>query len=441
MLPTSFWWRPAIVALALASPALAQDGLRWEDNLDAARRLAAQTNRLVLLHFTAPWCEPCQRLEQQVFSQPGFGRELVGNFVAVKINVDNDPATARQCGVQKIPADAVITPRGELIELVESPRTDHEYVGTMKRIAAAGLAPPRDPSHPNPTAVAAAGPAQQIPNAQPQDRPAGDSRFIPASNPSPQAPGGRDDRYTEHYNQRRADAAAKAAAPYVGQTAAPTDDRFPQRPAAGVGTSPAASPAAPMTPPTQDRPGVSPSSAPPVQRDRYAVQQPVAPPIDSTTGTTNPSTPSQPPPATYPNVTGGVPTTPPPNAPKLPPGCAPLGLDGYCPVSLCEKPDIWTMGDTRWGVQHRGRTYLFASPEQQKKFLANPNRYSPVLSGDDPVLALDHGRSVAGSRTHGGFFGDRIYLFSSEESYQQFSQNPHRYAAEVYKAEVTPTVR
>jgi YHS domain-containing protein/thiol-disulfide isomerase/thioredoxin len=440
MLSTLFWWRPAIVVLALASPALAQEGLRWEDNLDAARRLAAQTNRLVLLHFTAPWCEPCQRLEQQVFSQPGFGHELVGNFVAVKINVDNDPTTARQCGVQKIPADAVITPRGELIQMVESPRTGPEYIGAMQRIGAAGLAPPRDPSRPDATAVDSP-PSPPLTAqgsiAQPSGREPADPRFIPASNPTPHSAAGPDERYTEYYDRRRADAAARTAAPYVDQPAAPMDDRYAQRPAVGMGAGSPGSPGAP--PATQDRFRVLSPAAPPSQQDRYAVQPPVAPPTTWTPGAAGQSPPSQPPPGA--GVAVREPAAPPHPDLKLPPGCAPLGLDGYCPVSLCEKPDVWTMGDTRWGVQHRGRTYLFAGPEQQKKFLANPNRYSPVLSGDDPVLALDHGQSVPGSRSYGGFFGDRIYLFSSEATYQQFSQNPNRYAAEVYKAEVTPSMR
>ena len=431
MLPTSFWWRPAIVALALASPALAQDGLRWEDNLDGARRLAAQSNRLVLLHFTAPWCKQCQQLEKQVFSKPDFGRELVGNFVAVKINVDNDPVTARQCGVQAIPADAVITPRGELIELVRSPLTGPEYISTMKRIAAAGLAPPRDPSRPAPAAaaLAAAPPAQsppQGPIAQPSTRESADPRFIPASNPTTPSTASPDDRYTDYYNRRRADAAARTAAPYTQSQAPPADDRYVPPTSTAQGPGRAAESYVPAAP------------QPAAHADVYASKPPQPPQTNWMPSGPAQAPPSQPPPAA--GIAVQEPVAPPPNALQLPPGAAPLGLDGYCPVTLCEN-QIWTMGDKRWGVQHRGRTYLFSGPEQQKKFWANPDRYSPVLSGNDPVLALDHGRSVPGSRTHGGFYGDRIYLFSSESSYQQFSQNPNRYAAEIYAAELTPSVR
>ncbi len=182
------------------------------------------------------------------------------------------------------------------------------------------------------------------------------------------------------------------------------------------------------------------NSAPPPQQERYAVQPPVSAPIGPQDRFA-----AQPPVAAPAGPTERYavqqPAAPPRNVPQLPPGCAPLGLEGYCPVSLCEKPDSWTMGDTRWGVQHEGRTYLFAGPEQQRRFLANPYRYAPVLSGNDPVMALDQGQSVAGSRTHGGFYGGRIYLFSSEASYQQFSQNPNRYAAAILQAELSSSKR
>ncbi len=95
---------------------------------------------------------------------------------------------------------------------------------------------------------------------------------------------------------------------------------------------------------------------------------------------------------------------------------------------------MWVNGDLRWGMQHHGRTYLFAGPDEQQKFQANPDRYSPVMSGNDPVLALDQGQSVAGSRMYGVSYADHVYLFMSEQTLQIFQQNPKRYAAEAVQA-------
>jgi len=111
---------------------------------------------------------------------------------------------------------------------------------------------------------------------------------------------------------------------------------------------------------------------------------------------------------------------------EIPPGNPPLALEGYCPVSLTDK-QRWVLGNPRWGARHEGRTYLFAGPEEQQKFLANPDRYAPVLSGMDVVQLVEATQLTEGRREHGAWFGGRVYLFSSEESYQKFSLDPYRY--------------
>ncbi len=134
-------------------------------------------------------------------------------------------------------------------------------------------------------------------------------------------------------------------------------------------------------------------------------------------------------------LAGAPPSVPSPakpaqSAPELPPGAPPLGLDGYCPVRLGET-QRWVRGDLRWGVIHRGRTYLFAGPEEQRKFLADPDAFAPVMSGNDIVIRVERNEQVAGHREHGVFCDGKIYLFVSEESLQKFNHAPARYIAEV----------
>jgi len=115
-------------------------------------------------------------------------------------------------------------------------------------------------------------------------------------------------------------------------------------------------------------------------------------------------------------------------------GSMPLGLEGYCPVTLADR-GAWTEGRAQWGVRHRGRTYLFAGPEQQQAFLAAPDRYAPALSGDDPVVVVDQRRSTPGRRAYGVTYQSRMYLFSSPETRAQFAANPDRYTGQVMLAE------
>ncbi|HWA97402.1 MAG TPA: thioredoxin family protein [Pirellulales bacterium] len=343
MVARSRCWLAGIVALLVANTCLADSGgLVWQSDFAAAQRSASQQNRLLLVHFGAPWCQPCLRLEKHVFHQPGFGRELAGRFVAVKLNYDDNRDLALRFGVQAIPADVILTPQGQMIQRVQSPPSAEGYVATMLRAAdyaSMSLAAAHDPSAPSTAAPSTATPP---------------SKAAPTTNPL--------------------DASAAA-------DIAPAKSVIASAAAQSTSESRAAAPS------------------------------------------TNPSDTAEP-------------TTPKPNLPlaqQLPPNSPPLGLEGFCPVTLTEQRR-WTVGDVRWGAIHHGRTYLFASEQDQQRFLSNPDRYSPVMAGNDPVLAMDDGQTVSGDRRHGVFFANRVYLFRDEDSLKRFSQNPNRYAAEVMQA-------
>src|SRR5262249_29191052 len=101
-----------VVLAALPGRNFAADQTAWQPSLEAGEQLAARTNRLVLVHFWAPWCQPCVKLDADVLSQTETVRALEANFVMVKLNVDESPATARLYGVSSLPTDVIVTPNG-----------------------------------------------------------------------------------------------------------------------------------------------------------------------------------------------------------------------------------------------------------------------------------------------------------------------------------------
>ncbi len=140
-----------VLALTMtATAALGQDQMPWQPNLETAQRVAAQSNRLVLIHFWAPWCRPCMRLEQEVFSRAETGKQLEANFVMVKLNADDAPGTTRLYGVSSLPTDVITTPSGRLVSQVQSPPSASQYVQQMNQVAAGhrSLAQARDAKRP-----------------------------------------------------------------------------------------------------------------------------------------------------------------------------------------------------------------------------------------------------------------------------------------------------
>jgi thiol-disulfide isomerase/thioredoxin/YHS domain-containing protein len=426
-----------VVALGLAaSVAVAeeQNQMPWQPTVEAAQQIAAQSNRLVLIHFWASWCAPCARLEKEVFSQAETARALDSSFVLVKLNVDEAPATARMYGVSSLPTDVIITPSGRLVASIQSPPTASQYVAQMNQAAAGhrDLARRAQVSAQQPSATGYGAPTgqpqvQNMAAAPPNTAPISNQPYnAPTTGPGAGAPAGA----------IAATAAPSASAPPPTQTAYSNDrfaEYFQRHPGVAPGgnqdnqTAAAAnqSPSQPGQPiPPQFNPNQSPYAA-------SLNAQPMLQTPPQNAGVVNASGQGYSQPPGQPSAQFQQPAV------QLPPGTPPVGLDGFCPVTLVER-NQWLPGDKNWGVVHRGRTYLFRGPDEQKKFWANPDLFSPVLSGNDPVLALDHQQSVQGKREYGVYLDNRIYLFADETSRQRFEQNPRRYSAEVLQATLSP---
>lgn len=440
----SWLFRTTAVVVALAAAGItAQDQIRWQPNVESAQRLAGQTNKLILVHCWAPWCKACVQLEKEVFARPEIGKSLDANFVLVKLNVDEAPATARMYGVSSLPTDVILTPTGRLVAQLQSPPTATQYVAQLNRLADGhrelshrGSVPPVSSTAAAATAAApppVAAPAQPVaPPAQvaaaappvvtqPQVAamaPAATTPPAAAAAPSappvaaPAAPTPPEDRYANFYAQQQQYQPQQAQAQQPPQAQAPAAPMGPPQAQpwtnAQAGATPSQPPMTPAGPPIAG-PTLQPPLGPPA-----VAQQPVGPPIQQTALQQPAPTPQAP-------------------AVQLPPGSPSLALDGYCSVALTEQRR-WIPGDRRWGAIHRGRTYLFSGPEEQKRFLANPEAFSPVISGDDPVLALDARQNQPGRREHGVFYNNRIYLFSNEQTLEAFNKNPNRYSAEIIQA-------
>jgi len=410
-------------------PVLAQqeNGVRWQLDLEAAKTLARQTNRLVLVHFWTPSCAPCLALDHNVFNQPGVGGALESQFVPVKLNADENSATAQWFGITRVPTDVVITADGEVVSKLISPPTPAAYVAETTGVAtkhatrlgqtyarAATAAPVQ------PQINAAYANLQVAPNTLPAAAPQLVPVAAPASAIPPLAASSASVASVDRF------AAAPSSAPTITAAAVnlPAQQSFAPPPAAqpsqianpyiAATTSGLAIPAQPPAPPQLAVNGTA-GVMPTIGYDAAAAQP-------------------------APVATVATPAIVAPDPSRLPPNSPPLGFEGYCPVSM-RNVWKWVPGDPRYGIVHRGRTYWFAGPTEQQQFWSDPDRYTPALSGMDPVLAIDHQQQVPGKREHSIDYDNLFYMFASEATLQQFTANPQRYSASVRQAMGIPRGR
>lgn len=105
---------------------------------------------------------------------------------------------------------------------------------------------------------------------------------------------------------------------------------------------------------------------------------------------------------------------------------AQVGLDGFCPVSLLDAEE-WVEGDAQWTVMHHGVTYHLSSASQVQKFLADPDAYTPVMDGADPVLVNTTGEKTVGKTEFSVVFEGKLYMFTSEANLNTFMDAPEKF--------------
>jgi thiol-disulfide isomerase/thioredoxin len=101
--------KPAGGAAPAADAAAA--GIAWEPTYAQAVDKAKAENKPVMMDLYADWCGSCRKLESETWGDPKV-QELAKGFVCVKVNIDNDKATADKYEASAIPLVVFLKPDG-----------------------------------------------------------------------------------------------------------------------------------------------------------------------------------------------------------------------------------------------------------------------------------------------------------------------------------------
>jgi YHS domain-containing protein len=471
-------FQPLFVAsLALAClPAAVAAESPWHADLSAACNAAAGSRRPVLAVFVASWSEESRRIAALVRDSAEANALLATCFEPVVVDVDADPEFTRRLGIVHVPAAVVLDQGRKKLTAFECPDAPPAFIAAAARAAREVATTPASDAAALSLATSAFDPAARERGSismvtakvrhlssfaddsitaadRATIRPLGGQESLagpPVALPEPSLPRAPSAWTAERPTAPLALAPSAAAQPRpaiepVAQAGATQEQPIASTPpwlaAAAPESSASVTDLPGPKPPATDRAAASPQS------DFWAtIRRPFTgggnKPAASVA--TNPAARPEPPPTMpparpqWPGLAAAPtsPTAPTSNAAAEQP--MPLGLEGYCPVTLAEK-QVWAEGRPQYGARHRGRTYLFAGPDQQRAFLADPDRYAPALSGDDPVLAFEQGKSLPGQRRFGVACQSRIYLFASPQTRDAFAANPEKYTGRVALAEQSAT--
>ena len=106
----------AVVTAALATAAEpSKNSVAWQSSLQEAHRLSVEQNKPMMLVFGAPWCHYCKKLETTTLADPSLVRYVNQNFIAVHVDVDDQPRVAKILEVESLPCTVILSPEADLL--------------------------------------------------------------------------------------------------------------------------------------------------------------------------------------------------------------------------------------------------------------------------------------------------------------------------------------
>jgi thioredoxin-related protein/YHS domain-containing protein len=391
------------------SDSLASPVVRWETDLNAATARAEREQRPLFLHFVGNDASTTQQMEKEVFVQPNIASHLNANFVMVKINASENPALAQKFAVTEIPTDLIMQANGQPIHRRRGVITADrfaQYLAFLQETIGSGIQSGKNQAS---TAALAAVPASSAAGSFPVTQPSGLSN--PPSTPPPAAtvPG-----VVTPQPQRETGHVANPVPDPFASLSTPHPSALPPSAAAAAAMSPSPGTNPLRTAETAARPTVE-----QVANSPYSPQtilNETAPPATA---------------ATVPSVAAMLAAEPAPAKMMIE---VPLALEGFCPVTLCIE-ERWVSGNPAYSAMYLGHIFRFATMEAMATFARNPMNYIPVAMGEDIVLMADRNKRVNGNRKFGACFQGRVFLFSSQETFNAFEARPDYYTEIALKYE------
>lgn len=100
---------------------------------------------------------------------------------------------------------------------------------------------------------------------------------------------------------------------------------------------------------------------------------------------------------------------------------------GRCLVSLIDDRELRD-GDAAHEMIYRDRRLHFASEKHKQKFAANPSHYWPAFDGNCPVAKVEQSAEQPGNPRFGVFYQGKSWFFASAQNQAVFLKSPQRYA-------------
>ncbi|MEI7698358.1 MAG: thioredoxin family protein [Planctomycetia bacterium] len=377
---------PALVLMLtglFAGAGISAEEISWSTDIEQSLQDASQSGKPVLMQFTASWCVYCKRMEKNTFTNEDVAERIGEDFVAVKVDADEQKDLIRDLEIKGLPAILIVSPDLQVIHRISGFQTAEALMTELNKADRASAKPPsngtrlaqnsevRSPGKKNPAVPASIKPA--------------------ASKPVPSKPA-------------------------------------PAKPASEVARRPVRPVSRPIAP--RDVAELPRLNVEPELRESGRGNQEIAGVFDDAESEVDapPKTPRREGASgnTSKETAAGLSrrTAQKQTAVKKP------AFGGMSLVSAVKERTL-TEGSPDFQIRWRDHLLYFASQEELKAFRAEPEKYWPMLDGSCAVTMLRTDREVEGKVEFAAMFRKQVWLFASEEEMREFVTSPADIADDV----------
>ncbi len=115
-----FWLAFLVVSLVYAwySFYVPANEVKWVDSISSAKKMSAETEKPILLFFTADWCVPCRIMKREVFADKDIAQVINKTLIPLMIyaNEAGSDELFEQYNVGGTPVTIIINEKGDVFD-------------------------------------------------------------------------------------------------------------------------------------------------------------------------------------------------------------------------------------------------------------------------------------------------------------------------------------
>lgn len=92
--------------------------VRWTESVPTALKQSRETGRPLIVYFTADYCGYCRKMERETWSDSGVARRIQNEFVALKLDAEQNEELVARLGVKGLPTTIIFDADGQRVQTI-----------------------------------------------------------------------------------------------------------------------------------------------------------------------------------------------------------------------------------------------------------------------------------------------------------------------------------